>query len=260
MALAAVTARWGTSRDEAVRRLLAEYVRAQEDREPEDRLTHISTMLRYSPLPLGRRTPRAGRPLRLRAPPVCWSGSAPHPDQLGLHPQERRCLAAPSATGPGRRVSGSVTRLCRTRPDPPARRRPAPARKGKPFGGRRIGYRETGKVLELVEAALQGLHDKGLLVSDYRGETLDEVLQRFTESSGSARPRGRSARQLEQGPRRGRAPRVQRRARSAGAGADGRELRPRQASCDRLRATRVEGPAGVEGPSLRSVMASRGVV
>lgn len=67
-ALAAVTARWRISRDEAVRRLLTEYVRAQEGREPEDRLTHISTVLRYPPLPLGRRTPRAGRPLRLRAP------------------------------------------------------------------------------------------------------------------------------------------------------------------------------------------------
>lgn len=67
-ALAAVTARWGTSRDEAVRRLLTEHVQVQEDREPEDRLTHISTVLRYPPLPLGRRTPRAGRPLRLRVP------------------------------------------------------------------------------------------------------------------------------------------------------------------------------------------------
>ncbi|MBZ9638039.1 hypothetical protein, partial [Streptomyces sp. PSKA30] len=46
---------------------------------------------------------------------------------------------------------------------------------------------EMGHALELVEAALQGLHDKGLLVSDYRGEPLDGVLQRFAESSGRAR-------------------------------------------------------------------------
>ncbi|MGW1506116.1 hypothetical protein ACWCQW_48035 [Streptomyces mirabilis] len=66
-ALARVAARWRTSRDETVRRLLGEYVQAQEERDPDDRLTHISTVLRYPPM--GRRAPapRMVRPLRLRA-------------------------------------------------------------------------------------------------------------------------------------------------------------------------------------------------
>ncbi|WP_431676027.1 hypothetical protein [Kitasatospora sp. KL5] len=67
-ALAAIRTRWGTSRDEAVRRLLADHVEAQEQLESEDRLTHISTVLRYPPPPRWRRDPRQDLPLRLRAP------------------------------------------------------------------------------------------------------------------------------------------------------------------------------------------------
>jgi hypothetical protein len=65
-ALSAVMARDGTSRDTAVRRLLAEHVERQEQRDPDDRLTHISTVLRYPP-PRWRKDPRQDRPLRLRA-------------------------------------------------------------------------------------------------------------------------------------------------------------------------------------------------
>ncbi|GAA2114125.1 hypothetical protein [Streptomyces synnematoformans] len=65
-ALAAVTARQGGSRDATVRRLLAEHVERQEQEYPEDRLTHISTVLRYPPPPRWRGDPRADRPLRLR--------------------------------------------------------------------------------------------------------------------------------------------------------------------------------------------------
>lgn len=60
--------RRGTSRDGAVRQLLSEHVEAQESREPEDRLTHISTVPRYPQPPRWRRAPRGDRPLRLRAP------------------------------------------------------------------------------------------------------------------------------------------------------------------------------------------------
>lgn len=67
-ALAAVMARRGTSRDETVRQLLAEHVSAQEARDPDDRVTHISTVLRYPQPPLGRRAEREDRPVRLRAP------------------------------------------------------------------------------------------------------------------------------------------------------------------------------------------------
>jgi hypothetical protein len=46
---------------------------------------------------------------------------------------------------------------------------------------------EMGSALDLIGASLQGMHEKGRLMSDYRGEPLDEVLQRFTQSSGKAR-------------------------------------------------------------------------
>jgi len=67
-ALATVMAREGTSRDATVRRLLAEHVGRQEQEYPEDRLTHISTVLRYPPPPRWRGDPRNDRPLRLRLP------------------------------------------------------------------------------------------------------------------------------------------------------------------------------------------------
>ena len=63
-ALKAIAARRGVSRDEAVRQVLAEHVDAQEACEPEARLTHISTVLRYpQPAP---KDERMDRPLRLR--------------------------------------------------------------------------------------------------------------------------------------------------------------------------------------------------
>ncbi|MFF1680786.1 hypothetical protein ACFVYG_32705 [Streptomyces sp. NPDC058256] len=67
-ALATVVAREGTSRDATVRRLLAEHVERQEQEYPEDRLTHISTVLRYPPPPRWRGDPRTDLPLRLRLP------------------------------------------------------------------------------------------------------------------------------------------------------------------------------------------------
>ncbi|MFI6006930.1 hypothetical protein ACIA98_42510 [Streptomyces sp. NPDC051366] len=66
-ALAVIAARQGTSRDATVRLLLSAHVQAQEEVDPDDRLTHISTLLRYPPPPLWRTAPRQGRPLRLRA-------------------------------------------------------------------------------------------------------------------------------------------------------------------------------------------------
>jgi hypothetical protein len=66
-ALSAVMARDGTSRDATVRRLLAEHVERQEQTDADDRMTHISTVLRYPPPPRWRKDPRQDRPLRLRA-------------------------------------------------------------------------------------------------------------------------------------------------------------------------------------------------
>jgi hypothetical protein len=68
-ALAVVAARRGISRDEAVRQVLGEHIELQENREPGDRLTHISTVLRYPAPPRWRRDPRADRSLRLRLVP-----------------------------------------------------------------------------------------------------------------------------------------------------------------------------------------------
>ncbi|GAA2155551.1 hypothetical protein GCM10009760_55600 [Kitasatospora kazusensis] len=67
-ALAAVASHRGTSRDETLRQLLAEHVEAQQKLDPDDRLTHISTVLRYPPPPRWRNDPRHDTPVRLRAP------------------------------------------------------------------------------------------------------------------------------------------------------------------------------------------------
>ncbi|MDQ0305560.1 hypothetical protein J2S46_000116 [Kitasatospora herbaricolor] len=66
-ALAAVAAHRSTSRDETLRQLLAKHVEEQEKLDPADRLTHISTVLRYPP-PRWRTDPRRDAPVRLRAP------------------------------------------------------------------------------------------------------------------------------------------------------------------------------------------------
>ncbi|MEU3620685.1 hypothetical protein ABZ725_51900 [Streptomyces sp. NPDC006872] len=46
---------------------------------------------------------------------------------------------------------------------------------------------ELRTALDLVGTSVQGLHDRGLLMSDYRGEPLDEVFERFSQASGRAR-------------------------------------------------------------------------
>ncbi|MEV5485658.1 MULTISPECIES: hypothetical protein [Streptomyces] len=67
-ALRRIMARRGTSRDETVRQLLTEHLTAQEQKHPEDRLTHTSTVLRYPPPPRWRGDARKDVPLRVRAP------------------------------------------------------------------------------------------------------------------------------------------------------------------------------------------------
>jgi hypothetical protein len=64
-ALMAIATRRGVSRDEAVRQVLIEHLTLQESRESDDRLTHISTVLRYPAPPRRRKEPRTDRPLRL---------------------------------------------------------------------------------------------------------------------------------------------------------------------------------------------------
>lgn len=59
----------GLSRDEMVRRLVIQHVREQHVCREEDRLTHISTLLRHPAAPLGRGSARPGKLLRLRLPP-----------------------------------------------------------------------------------------------------------------------------------------------------------------------------------------------
>ncbi|MET7719164.1 hypothetical protein [Streptomyces sp. NPDC005407] len=46
---------------------------------------------------------------------------------------------------------------------------------------------EMRTAIELIETSVQQLQDKGLLRSDSRGEPLDEVLDRFMESSDAAK-------------------------------------------------------------------------
>ena len=64
-----VAAKRGVSRDEAIRQLLGEHVELQEAREPGDRLTHVSAVLRYPAPPRWRGDPRSDRSLRLRLVP-----------------------------------------------------------------------------------------------------------------------------------------------------------------------------------------------
>ena len=68
-ALAVVAAKRGVSRDEAVRQVIAKYVELQEKQAPGDRLTHVSSVLRYPPPPRRRGDSRGDRPLRLRLAP-----------------------------------------------------------------------------------------------------------------------------------------------------------------------------------------------
>lgn len=68
-ALTTIATRQGVSRDEVVRWVLDRYLQEQEKLEPIDRLTHVSTVLRYPAPPRWRTHPRTDRPLRLRLPP-----------------------------------------------------------------------------------------------------------------------------------------------------------------------------------------------
>jgi len=67
-ALRVIAARRGISRDESVRQILREHVQRQEELDPENRLTHISAVLRY-PAPPEPAQSRTDRPLRLRLAP-----------------------------------------------------------------------------------------------------------------------------------------------------------------------------------------------
>jgi hypothetical protein len=67
-ALGRIMARRGVSRDEALRQIVEEHVAQQEACEPDERRTHISTMLRY-PAPPPKRTPRTDQAVRLRLDP-----------------------------------------------------------------------------------------------------------------------------------------------------------------------------------------------
>ncbi|MBL1087442.1 hypothetical protein JK359_36755 [Streptomyces actinomycinicus] len=90
-ALTQIMARHGTSRDATIRRLLTEHVALQEQRHPEDRMTHISTVLRYPPPPRWRGDPRHDVPLRVRAPASLLVRARAVSLQLpGQHPRAHR--------------------------------------------------------------------------------------------------------------------------------------------------------------------------
>jgi hypothetical protein len=88
-ALTTVVARHGTLRDATVRRLLAEHVERQEQTDPDDRLTHISTVLRYPP-PRWRKDPRQDRPLRAAL------GAARPPAAPAVQMRQERSVSAMS--------------------------------------------------------------------------------------------------------------------------------------------------------------------
>lgn len=71
----------GLSRDATVRQLVGEFIERQEDLAEDDRLTHISTVMRH-PLPrLLKTQPPVGTPLRLRLP----EGTAQRARELAFH-------------------------------------------------------------------------------------------------------------------------------------------------------------------------------
>lgn len=72
----------GSSRDACVRALLDDHLRAQLQRAPNDRLTHISTVLRFPPRPPGRRSPDGLERLAIRLEP--WMSDAAHTTSLRL--------------------------------------------------------------------------------------------------------------------------------------------------------------------------------
>jgi plasmid stability protein len=65
-ALEAYAAKHGKSRDAALRAALQNYVTTQSALEPEQRLTHVTTVLRYPPQPPGRGRPDPRAHLRFR--------------------------------------------------------------------------------------------------------------------------------------------------------------------------------------------------
>ncbi|WP_331732331.1 hypothetical protein OG613_47815 (plasmid) [Streptomyces sp. NBC_00015] len=90
-ALSRITLRRATSRDETVRQLLTEHVASQEQEHPEDRLTHISTLLRYPRPPRWRSEPRTDVPLRVRAPADLLERARAASLRLpGQHPRSHR--------------------------------------------------------------------------------------------------------------------------------------------------------------------------
>lgn len=98
-ALKAVTVDRGCSRDKAVRGLLDEYVSRQETLQPRDRLTHVTAVLRYPPLPPGRYRPdgRVRVPVRLQLDTVDRVAALTlrlpgQPDRRGLKDYARRPL------------------------------------------------------------------------------------------------------------------------------------------------------------------------
>jgi hypothetical protein len=62
-------ARLGVSRDAALREAIADFVERQQPVDEEARLTHLTTVLRYPPMPLGRGTPDPRAHLRFRIDP-----------------------------------------------------------------------------------------------------------------------------------------------------------------------------------------------
>ncbi|GLY63671.1 hypothetical protein Atai01_02900 [Amycolatopsis taiwanensis] len=98
-ALLTVARARGVSRDEVVRQLLDEYLVVQERRAPDDRWTHISTVLRYPPAPRSRREPQAGVTLRLRLAPGVAERARTIALQLpGQSPRARRDYQARQLT------------------------------------------------------------------------------------------------------------------------------------------------------------------
>jgi hypothetical protein len=134
----------------------------------------------------GGQRPARHRPVPGRHPPArpAALGMAPASRPRDQHPPRRTGSMTESIEQHAEGAARSLVELVRTL-QYRGIEYPAEAHRVHSYLTRCAGELRTA--IELIEASVQQLHDKDQLMSDYRGEPLDDILQRFTESSDAAK-------------------------------------------------------------------------
>ncbi|WP_220451647.1 hypothetical protein [Streptomyces anthocyanicus] len=136
------------------------------------------TVLFYGPLDAGSDTPADWERL------VCVHAYCQSPTACDHHPPRRTRSMTESIEQYAEGAARSFVELVRALQDRGIEY-PGQAHSVHSYLTRCAGELRTA--IELIEVSVQQLQDKGQLMSDYRGEPLDDVLQRFTESSDAAK-------------------------------------------------------------------------